>query len=146
MGGWSSSAIGYSILSLLLRLWRAHSIFTFSAVMLEPPLEYGMSWSKCSSSVAPQMMHLPLSLTQTSFLISVGIMRDRPLSWGSLSVKLSMKPSELIKKLMSKKIFANINQSLDEDVVRNIAREHDGDPPDIGSESHPLLMRGFELL
>ena len=47
-----------------------------------------------------------------------------PLTVKELAVKLSIKPNELIKKLMSKRIFANINQSLTEDIVKDIAKEH----------------------
>ncbi len=49
---------------------------------------------------------------------------DIPLTVKEFSVKLSIKPSELISKLMSKGTFAHINQNLQEDVVKDIAREY----------------------
>jgi len=46
-----------------------------------------------------------------------------PLTVKEFAIKLSMKPSDLIKKLMNKKIFANINQFLTEEVVKGIAKD-----------------------
>ena len=46
-----------------------------------------------------------------------------PLTVKEFAVKLSMKPSDLIKKLMNKKIFANINQFLTEEIVKGIAKD-----------------------
>jgi len=47
-----------------------------------------------------------------------------PLSVKEFSIRLSIKPSELITKLMSKGHFANINQNLQEDVVNEIAKDY----------------------
>ena len=60
-----------------------------------------------------------------------------PLTVKELSVKLSIKPSDLIGKLMAKGVFANINQNLQEDVVRQIAAEYGYEiekPPTIEEE------------
>jgi len=46
-----------------------------------------------------------------------------PITIKDLSAKLSVKPNDLIKSLMTRKIFATINQSLDEAVVNEISRE-----------------------
>jgi len=48
-----------------------------------------------------------------------------PLTVKELSVKLSLKPNELIKKMMNLKILATINQLLDEETVRKVAAEFD---------------------
>jgi len=45
-----------------------------------------------------------------------------PLTVKEFAIKLSIKPSELIANLMSKRVFAHINQNLAEDTVREIAR------------------------
>ena len=66
-----------------------------------------------------------------------------PLTVKELAIKLSIKPSELIKKLMEKKIFANINQSLTEEVVKDVARDYGyivKRPPTIEEE----LLEEFE--
>jgi len=47
-----------------------------------------------------------------------------PISVKELSIKLGLKPSELITRLMSKGHLANINQNLKEDVVGDIAAEY----------------------
>jgi len=60
-----------------------------------------------------------------------------PLTVKELSVRLSIKPSELIKKLMAKKIFANINKSLTEEIVKDIAADYGYEikkPPTIEEE------------
>ena len=49
---------------------------------------------------------------------------DIPITVKELAVKMSVKPSQLIMKLMSQKIFANINQSLTEEVALKIAKDH----------------------
>ncbi len=46
-----------------------------------------------------------------------------PVSVKDLSVKVNMKPSELIKMLMQKKTFATINQLLDETIVKEIGKD-----------------------
>ncbi|MFH1848451.1 MAG: translation initiation factor IF-2 [Candidatus Omnitrophota bacterium] len=46
-----------------------------------------------------------------------------PITVKELAIKISLKPNDLIKQLMSKGIFANINQSLQEEIARDIARE-----------------------
>ena len=46
-----------------------------------------------------------------------------PLTVKELSLKLSLKPSELIKKLMKMKIMATINQSLDEETLEKVSGE-----------------------
>ena len=49
---------------------------------------------------------------------------DTPVTVKDFSIKLSKKPSELISKLMSRGVFANINQNLKEEVVKEIAAEY----------------------
>ncbi|MEE8359664.1 MAG: translation initiation factor IF-2, partial [Candidatus Omnitrophota bacterium] len=49
---------------------------------------------------------------------------DTPVTVKDFSVKLSMKPSELISKLMSRGVFATINQNLKEEIVKEIAAEY----------------------
>ncbi len=44
-----------------------------SGVLEDPPLDQGMMWSKCRSSVAPHLAHLPSSRFQTSNLTLVGM-------------------------------------------------------------------------
>ncbi len=59
---------------------------------------------------------------------------DLPLNVKGLSLKLSIKPSELISKLMHKGIFAHINQNLEEAITREIAEGYGYDivkPPSI---------------
>jgi len=66
-----------------------------------------------------------------------------PLTVKELSVRLSVKPSELIKRLMDKKIFANINKSLTEEIVKDIAKDYGyaiKKPPTIEEE----LLQEFE--
>ncbi|MDD5449565.1 MAG: translation initiation factor IF-2 [Candidatus Omnitrophica bacterium] len=46
-----------------------------------------------------------------------------PITVKDLAGKLSVKPNDLIKSLMNKKVFATINQSLDEAVAREISKE-----------------------
>jgi translation initiation factor IF-2 len=46
-----------------------------------------------------------------------------PVTVKELAVRLSLKPNELIAKLIKKNIFANLNQNLDEEVVKIIAAE-----------------------
>lgn len=46
-----------------------------------------------------------------------------PLTVKELAVKLSVKPTELIKKMMMKKILATINQLLDEETISKVAGE-----------------------
>jgi len=48
---------------------------------------------------------------------------DLPVTVKELAVKLQIKPSELIKKLMGKKILVTINQTLDEGVARSISED-----------------------
>jgi translation initiation factor IF-2 len=60
-----------------------------------------------------------------------------PVSVKELAAKLSAKPSDLIKALMNKKIFATINQSLDEAIAREISKEFGYDiirPPTMEEE------------
>ena len=47
-----------------------------------------------------------------------------PLTVKEFSIKLSIKPSELITKLMSKGLFANINQNLNEDIMKSVAEDY----------------------
>jgi translation initiation factor IF-2 len=48
-----------------------------------------------------------------------------PINIKDLAIRLNTRPGDIIKSLMMKfKIFANINQSLSEDLVREILREH----------------------
>jgi len=46
-----------------------------------------------------------------------------PVTVKELAIKLQIKPSELIKRLLSRKILVTINQRLDEESARSIARE-----------------------
>ena len=61
-----------------------------------------------------------------------------PLTVKELSIKLSIKPSELIAKFMSKGVFANINQNLGQDVLGKIIGDFGYDkveePPSIEQE------------
>ena len=60
-----------------------------------------------------------------------------PLSVKEFSLRLGVKPSELIMRLMSKGHLANINQNLQEDIVRGIAEEYGYNiekPPSIEEE------------
>jgi len=47
-----------------------------------------------------------------------------PVSLKELAVKLSIKPNDLIKKLIKKNVFATVNQNLEEELVKDIAAEH----------------------
>lgn len=49
---------------------------------------------------------------------------ETPISLKDLALKLGVKPNELIMKLMSRKIFATINQNLGEDAVQDILKEY----------------------
>ena len=62
---------------MFLKVVPAQSSWTLASVNEVPPLDQGRSWSKCSSSVAPQTTHLPPSRFQTASLIAVGMIRRR---------------------------------------------------------------------
>ena len=47
---------------------------------------------------------------------------DLPINVKDLAVKFQIKPSAIIKQLLDSKIFVNINQLLDEEVVNNVAK------------------------
>ncbi len=49
---------------------------------------------------------------------------DIPVTVKELSIKLQIKPNELIKRFLSKKILVTINQSLDEENAQSICREY----------------------
>ena len=50
---------------------------------------------------------------------------DVPVSLKDLALKIAVKPNEIILKLMSKNVFATINQNLGEDVVVDILKDYD---------------------
>lgn len=52
-----------------------------------------------------------------------GLQVKIPLTVKELAIKLSVKPTELIKRLMQMKIMATINQLLDEEAIRMVAEE-----------------------
>lgn len=60
---------------------------------------------------------VPATATATVAPVRVEI----PITVGSLSVRLNLKPSELIKSLMAIGVFANLNQLLSEEVVMKVA-------------------------
>jgi len=62
-----------------------------------------------------------------------------PITVKDLSVKLQVKLNELIKKLLDRKILANINQMLDEDIVRGIAEEYGYKIERLPSEEEQIL-------
>jgi len=53
-----------------------------------------------------------------------GLEMGFPISLKELAVKLSVKPNDLIKKLIKKNVFATVNQNLEEQLVKDIAAEH----------------------
>jgi len=63
----------YSILSCFSKLCFPHNNWMLTDMLDEPPLDQGIMWSKCRSSVAPHFVHFPPSLCQTSNFTQVGI-------------------------------------------------------------------------
>ncbi|MDD5428255.1 MAG: translation initiation factor IF-2 [Candidatus Omnitrophica bacterium] len=50
---------------------------------------------------------------------------ETPISLKDLAIKIGVKPNEIIVNLMAKNIFATINQSLGEDILKNILKQYD---------------------
>lgn len=64
-------------------------------------------------AVAPPVKEIVLKIIEV----------QTPVTVKDLAAKLSIKPNDLIKSLMNKRVFATINQSLDEAVAREISKE-----------------------
>ncbi|MCX5715919.1 MAG: translation initiation factor IF-2 [Candidatus Omnitrophica bacterium] len=80
--------------------------------------------SAAKSPVAPKAtVPAPaVPVTPAAPIIFKAVELDTPISVKDLASKLSLKPNDIIKVLMNRKIFATINQSLDEAVVHELAK------------------------
>lgn len=67
-----------------------------------------------------------------------------PISVKDLSVKTGVKPSELIKALIRRKIFATINQTLDETVIIELAGEFGFQPEKLPTTEEALVLEHEE--
>jgi len=63
-----------------------------------------------------------------------------PIALKDLATKIGIKPNELIKSLISKKIFATINQSLEESVVESLAEEFGFFPDKLPTTEESLIL------
>jgi len=64
---------------------------------------------------------------------------DFPLTVKDLAVKLKIKPKELMEKLIKRNVFANINQTLDEEICLKIAEEYKVELKEKPSEEEKIL-------
>ncbi len=68
---------------------------------------------------------------------------DFPTNVKELSVKLAQKPSILIKKLMERKIFVNLNQSLEDELAKELAQGFGYALKSIPTQEEKLLAKHF---